>query len=89
MSLHGPDGEFSLEPSADSPRQLGLAQSFDKSAPAWAQSWFYPLDKATLQAIAQLRELSAVLAAGDVRARYVVWRDGGEALSEFATVALD
>jgi hypothetical protein len=88
LSLHGPDREFALDPSAESPRQLGIAQSFDKSAPTWVKSWFYPVDKATLQAIAQIRELSAVLAAGDARTRYVAWRDGSEALSEFATVAL-
>jgi hypothetical protein len=42
-----------------------------------------------LQAIAKTRELSAVLVTGGVRAPYVVWRDGSEALGEFATVAID
>jgi hypothetical protein len=89
LSLRGPDREFALEPIAENPRQIGIAQSLDKSAPASARSWFYPLDKPTLQAIAQTRELSAVLVTGNVRAPYVVWRDGSEALSEFATVAID
>jgi hypothetical protein len=89
LLLRGPDREFALEPIADNPRTLGVAQSFDKSAPAWAQSSFYAVDKAKLQAIAQIRELSAVLITGDVRSPYVPWRDGSEAFSEFATVALD
>jgi hypothetical protein len=89
LLLRGPDQEFALQPIAVNPRQLGIAQSIDKSAPAWAQSSFYPIDKAKLQAIAQIRELSAVLITGDMRAPYAPWRDGSEAFSEFATAALD
>jgi hypothetical protein len=78
-----------LEPGGDDPRDLGIGQPIDPSAPRSAKSWFYPIDKAGLAAVSKAQALSLTLVLGDTRAPYVVWRDGSAALSEFATVAQD
>jgi hypothetical protein len=85
LVLRGGSRELKLEPVPQTPRQLGIAQPLDKSAPASAQTWLYPVDSGSLQAIAQSRQLAASLLTskgGD--AAYAVWRDGSTELSEFA-----
>ena len=77
--------ELRLEASAATPREAGIAQPLDKSAPATSKTWLYPVDKQALQSIAQTRQLSATLITDKVNAAYAVWRDGSTELSEFAT----
>ena len=80
--------ELKLQPIKEDARKLGIAQPLDKAAPSSAKSWFYPVDKASLQAIAQTRQLAAALTTQQANADYAVWRDGSSELSEFA-VAFD
>lgn len=77
--------ELAIEPARESPRALGIAQPLDASAPASAKTWLYPVDAASLRAIAQTRQLSAALRAAKIHAAYEVWRDGSTELSEFAS----
>jgi hypothetical protein len=88
LVLNSGSQELKLSATREDGRQLGIAQALDKSAPSSAKTWFYPVDKERLQAIAQSRQLSAMLTTPKVDAAYVVWRDGSSELSEFAT-ALD
>jgi hypothetical protein len=85
LVLSGGAQELKLAPASEDARQLGIAQALDKSAPSSAKTWFYPVDKEGLQAIAQGRQLSATLATENGDAAYAVWRDGSSELSEFAT----
>lgn len=77
--------ELQLTAVSETARQLGIAQPLDKSAPSSARTWFYPVEKDRLQAIAQGRQLAATLKTEKMDADYVVWRDGSSELSEFAT----
>jgi hypothetical protein len=85
LVLSGGAQELKLAPASEDARQLGIAQALDKSAPSSAKTWFYPVDKEGLQAIAQGRQLSATLVTENGDAAYAVWRDGSSELSEFAT----
>jgi hypothetical protein len=85
LVLSGGSQELKLAAVSESPRELGIAQPLDKSAPASAKTWLYPVDQASLQAIAQSRQLAATLATDTTNAEYAVWRDGSTELSEFAT----
>lgn len=85
LMLYGDAEEMKIEAVRENPRQLGIAQSIDKSAPSSAQTWLYPLDTAALQSIARSRQLTARLLTENVDAAYSVWRDGSSELSEFAT----
>jgi uncharacterized protein (DUF924 family) len=78
--------ELQLDAIAQTPRAAGIAQPLDKSAPSSARTWLYPVDQASLQAIAQTRQLTVTLVNEKVNATYAVWRDGSMELSEFATV---
>jgi hypothetical protein len=84
LVLNGGSQELKLQAVAEDPRKLGIAQPLDKAAPSSAKNWFYPVDKASLQAIAQTRQLSAALLTEKTTADYAVWRDGSSELSEFA-----
>lgn len=77
--------ELKLEAIAETPRQMGIAQPLDTSAPSSAKTWLYPVDQAHLQSIARDRQLAATLVTEQVNAAYAVWRDGSTELSEFAT----
>ena len=77
--------ELTLEPVAQTLREIGIAQQLDTAAPASAQTWLYPVDSASLQAIAQSRDLAAALLTSKGGAEYAVWRDGSTELSEFAS----
>jgi hypothetical protein len=88
LVLNGGSQELKLQAVQEGPRKLGIAQPLDKAAPSSAKSWFYPVDKASLQAIAQTRQLAAALLTEKSTADYAVWRDGSSELSEFA-VAFD
>jgi hypothetical protein len=85
LVLSGGAKELKLAAVAETPRSLGIAQPLDKSAPSSSRTWLYPVDSATLQAIAQSRQLAAALVTEKVNAEYAVWRDGSTELSEFAT----
>jgi hypothetical protein len=85
LSLSGGAQELKLDAVSASPRDLGIAQPLDKSAPASSKTWLYPVDQKALQSIAQTRQLSATLITDTVNAAYAVWRDGSTELSEFAT----
>jgi hypothetical protein len=85
LVLNAGSQEMKLTAAIEDARQLGVAQALDKSAPSSAKTWFYPVDKERLQAIAQSRQLAAMLATEKIEATYVVWRDGSSELSEFAT----
>ena len=73
-----------LEPITDDPGQLGIGQPLDEAAPTTAKTWFYPLDSATLSALAGTSALSAELVAKESTASYVSWKDGHVELKEFA-----
>jgi hypothetical protein len=66
-------------------REAGIAQPLDTAAPSSAKTWLYPVEAASLQRIAQARQLAATLASEAARSEYAVWRDGSNELSEFAT----
>lgn len=85
LVLSGGSRDLQLEATAQTPREIGIAQPLDKAAPSSAKTWLYPVDQATLQAIAQSRQLAATLVSDQVAAAYAVWRDGSTELSEFAT----
>ncbi len=78
--------ELELQAIAQTPREAGIAQPLDQSAPSSSKTWLYPVEPANLQAIARTRQLSATLVSYDLQAAYAVWRDGSNELSEFATV---
>jgi hypothetical protein len=88
LVLNAGSQELRIQPTADDSRKLGIAQPLDKAAPSSSKSWFYPVDKTTLQSLAQTRQLAAALVTAKTNAEYVVWRDGSSELSEFA-VAVD
>ena len=88
LSLSSGSQQMQLEATNEDPRRLGIAQALDQSAPSSSKSWFYPVDKTALQAIAANRQLSAALLTDNAIADYAVWRDGSNELSEFA-VAFD
>jgi hypothetical protein len=88
LVLNSGGQELRLQAVAEDARKIGLAQPLDKSAPSTAKSWFYPVDTAGLQSIAQTRQLAAALSTEKLTADYAVWRDGSSELSEFA-VAFD
>jgi hypothetical protein len=88
LVLNGGSQELKLQAIGEDARKLGIAQPLDKSAPSSSKSWFYPVDKASLQSIAQSRQLAAALVTEKATADYAVWRDGSSELSEFA-VAFD
>jgi hypothetical protein len=77
--------EFEFAATSASPREVGLAQPLDKSAPSSAQTWLYPVNQEILRSIAQTRQLDARLVSDKANALYAVWRDGSTELSEFAT----
>lgn len=85
LALTGGSKELKLAPVAETLRQLGIAQPLDTSAPASAKTWLYPVDSASLHAIAQSRQLAAALLTSKGGAAYAVWRDGSTELSEFAS----
>jgi hypothetical protein len=85
LVLNGGAQELKLDAVRDSPRQVGIAQAIDPSAPSSAKTWLYPVEATALQAIAHSRTLTASLLTAKVDAAYVVWRDGSPELSEFAT----
>lgn len=78
-----------LEPFSASPREIGIGQPLDASAPRSATYWFYPVERAQLETIARTKHTSIALLKENERASYIVWRDASAELSEFATVALD
>jgi hypothetical protein len=88
LVLNDGSQELRLQAIKEDARKLGIAQPLDKAAPSSAKSWFYPVDKASLQAIARTRQLAAALTTEQANADYAVWRDGSSELSEFA-VAFD
>src|SRR5688572_9473326 len=88
LILNSGSQELKLQAAPEDARKLGLVQPLDKSAPSTAKSWFYPVDKAGLQSIAQTRQLAAALSTEKSTSDYAVWRDGSSELSEFA-VAFD
>jgi hypothetical protein len=88
LVLNGGSQELKLTALSEDGRKLGIAQPLDKAAPSSSRSWFYPVDTASLQAIAQTRQLAAALVSETSTADYAVWRDGSSELSEFA-VAFD
>jgi hypothetical protein len=88
LVLNGGSQELKLLPAKEDARKLGISQPLDKAAPSSARNWFYPVDKTTLQTLAQTRQLGATLVTSTTNADYAVWRDGSSELSEFA-VAID
>ena len=84
LVLNGGSQEIKLQATTEDGRKLGIAQPLDKAAPSSSRNWFYPVDKATLQALAQSRQLGASLITSKTTADYAVWRDGSSELSEFA-----
>ena len=88
LALNSGSQELKLTPAKEDARKLGIVQPLDKSAPSSAKSWFYLVDKASLTALAQTRQLNASLLTDTTNAEYVVWRNGSSELSEFA-VAFD
>jgi hypothetical protein len=75
-----------LEPIAESAREVGIAQPIAEAytiAPAW---WYYPVDKQTLATLANARDLDAQLIAHNEYIEYVLWRDGRGELSELTAV---
>jgi hypothetical protein len=79
------EGQKRLEALTDDARQLGVGQPLDATAPTSAKTWFYPLDDATLVALASTPALSAELIGQSVSASYVSWRDGSADVKEFAS----
>lgn len=86
LLLNGGSQELKLQAASEDARKLGIAKPLDRSAPSSAKTWLYPVDKASLQAIAQTRQLAAALHTEKTMADYAVWRDGSSELSEFAGV---
>ena len=76
LQLRATGEALTLKPADDDPRQLGLAQQVAQSYTYESRWWYYPVDRRTLARIASWRDLQASLVAGDVRAAYVLWRDG-------------
>jgi len=89
LEIYAGEQRVSLKPSEASPRELGVEESFDTSAPRSAERWFYPVDREQLARIARTNHTSIALVKDDLHAAYAVWRDGSAELNEFATFALD
>ena len=89
LEVRLPERQITLTAVDAEARELGIGQPIDESAPRSAESWFYPIDKANLEAIAHSHQFSVALSTEKVRAPYIVWRDGSKELSEFSAVALD
>lgn len=73
-----------LEPVTDRPDQLGIGAPLDAAAPTSAKTWFYPLDPATLSALAAASTLSVELVTPTAFANYESWRDGSAEVKAFA-----
>ncbi len=89
LEIRAADENLLLRPADGSPRDLGLGEPLDASAPRSTKYWFYPVESRQLEQIARTKHSSLALIKGDVRAAYIVWRDASAELSEFATFALD
>ncbi len=89
LEIRAADEAVKLRPIEGSARELGIGQPLDLSAPRAAKYWFYAVERAQLERIARTKHTTVALLKDDVRASYVVWRDGSAELNEFATFALD
>jgi hypothetical protein len=76
----------SLEALSESPREIGIAQPIAQSYALTSAWWFYPVDKQTLAALANARDLRAQMVVGNEPIGYALWRDGREELSELTAV---
>jgi hypothetical protein len=76
LQLRASGEELTFRPVADDPRQLGVAQPVAQSYTYESRWWYYPVDRRTLERLASSRDVQASLVAGEVRAVYVLWRDG-------------
>jgi hypothetical protein len=86
LSLETTSGPVTLTPVTHPPREFGIAQAVDESAPRDATWWYFPADKALLDDIARSPALKArVHAAGGVN-KYVLWRDASRQLNELAAI---
>lgn len=89
LEVHTGEKSFSFRAIDTAPREIGVGQTIDPKAPRSAGYWFYPIDAASLTAVAGNKHLTVALVLGDQRVPYIVWRDGSAELGEFATFALD
>jgi hypothetical protein len=89
LEIQAADDRVRLQPIDTTARELGIGQPLDPSAPRAAKYWFYPVERAQLERIARTQHTSVALLKDEVRASYIVWRDGSAELNEFATFALD
>jgi hypothetical protein len=76
LQLRASGEELTFRPAADDSRQLGVAQPVAQSYTYESRWWYYPVDRRTLDRLASSRDVQASLVAGEVRAVYVLWRDG-------------
>ena len=89
LEIRAAADQVRLRPLETSARELGVGQPLDLSAPRAAKYWFYAVERAQLERIARTQHSSVTLLKDDVRASYIVWRDGSAELNEFASFALD
>jgi hypothetical protein len=68
--------DLTFVPASENARALGVAQPVAESYTYESRWWYYPVDRRTLARIAGSRDVRASLVAGEVRAGYVLWRDG-------------
>jgi hypothetical protein len=76
LQLRAGEEIVTLESARDDSRALGLAQPVAQSYTAASKWWYFPVDKHTLARISRAQDVQASLVAGEVRAPYVLWRDG-------------
>lgn len=86
LELSAGDQVIQLQPARAQARELGIVQPIAESYTLTATWWYYPVDKATLAALAAAGDLEARLMSPQGPIAYVLWRDGRDELSELTAV---
>jgi hypothetical protein len=84
LLLEAPGQTLTLQPTTQSPRELGIAQSIDTSAPREGVWRYYPVTKDELAIVAKAGPMRASLVAGERRVSYSLWRDSRTELADLA-----
>jgi hypothetical protein len=84
LELQSAGRTFSLLPSTETPRQLGIAQPLAEPFAQTSRWWYFPVSREDLAAVAQAKNLQAALVMNNARLGYVVFRDGSVELSEMS-----
>jgi hypothetical protein len=84
LELQANGHKLVFQSTAQSPRQLGVAQPLDQPLALESRWWYFPATKEDIAAVAQLRSPHVMLAINDARFAYLEFRSGSKELTEFS-----